>query len=679
MRTRAESDAALAALPLAAGFTVLLVRSLPIRFSYRENTLGIVSLATRERYPLQQETFWLVFAALSIGLLCWALARVLLPRQIDPGRQASVFAFATLGLLLALWLPGAAAALGCGAAGAAAFGLARASGEIAPIRAAQPKRQRRGSRAGRLLLIAIGPLICATLTPGIWMGVWNVVHATPDVRLVANDFNFHAEIGQHLAWADAIRRGAHQGRDFFCLYGPLYDMAVAGFWELTQRSIAAYRLHVSLGRALSYGIALLLCAALVRRKSLVLLLPLLLPNFELRVGLPLAGLLLLTVFLESGRRWLPLAAGLIAGVSILYSQEFGLAFLVTAAAAFAIRREGRAAAVFALGLAVPLALVLGWFQAQGALVPMLKDMVQYPSYMLAGYGKRPFPSLVAHLPLRLSRLDLTDVFLRLGYTTPFIYAAALLIAVPVASLRLRHPLVWVREAAETLSRRPRRLATALVALFGALCFRSALGRSDLIHLLIVLAPAALLVVVAIDRLIGAWLADPRRRGLVATRAVALALLVVVSGMPEKAAPVLAARFSLEFIGRLTSGSYAPRGDRHVQSVWRWVLLHTEPDEPVLFLPDLASYYYLTRRPSPIRFVVGHQIVTDAHRAEALQALRARPPRYIVWDDALLPVDGIEPRAFLGAPLFDWIARSYQEETRIDTARMLRFRGPGEGP
>jgi hypothetical protein len=96
---------------------------------------------------------------------------------------------------------------------------------------------------------------------------------------------------------------------------------------------------------------------------------------------------------------------------------------------------------------------------------------------------------------------------------------------------------------------------------------------------------------------------------------------------------------------------------------------------VLFLPDFASYYYLTRRPSPIRFVLGHQIVTDAHRAEVLATLRARPPRYIVWDDGLLAVDAIKPRVFLGAPLFDWIERSYQEETRIGTSRVLRLREP----
>ena len=117
----------------------------------------------------------------------------------------------------------------------------------------------------------------------------------------------------------------------------------------------------------------------------------------------------------------------------------------------------------------------------------------------------------------------------------------------------------------------------------------------------------------------------------------------------------------------------------MQEVWRWVLTHTQPDEPVLFLPDVASYYYLTRRASPIRFVLGHQIVTDEHRAEVLSALRARPPRYVVWDDTLLWVDAINPRVFLGPALTRWIENAYEEETRIGKTRILRRREPAGTP
>ena len=100
---------------------------------------------------------------------------------------------------------------------------------------------------------------------------------------------------------------------------------------------------------------------------------------------------------------------------------------------------------------------------------------------------------------------------------------------------------------------------------------------------------------------------------------------------------------------------------------------------MLFLPDVASYYYLTRRASPIRFVLGHQIVTDEHRAEVLAALRARPPRYVVWDDTLLWVDAIDPRVFLGPALTRWIESGYVEETRIGKTRMLRRREPAGTP
>ena len=130
MRHPRSSDAMLTALPLAAGFTVQLASWLPVRFSYRENSLGIVSLATLRRYPLQQESFWLVFAALALGLLAWALSRALRPAGAPPGSQATAFAFAVLGLLLALWLPGAAGALACAAAAAVALGWVRRAGSF---------------------------------------------------------------------------------------------------------------------------------------------------------------------------------------------------------------------------------------------------------------------------------------------------------------------------------------------------------------------------------------------------------------------------------------------------------------------------------------------------------------------------------------------------------------------
>ena len=668
------TDATLAALPLAAGLTLQLTRWLPVQFSYRENALGIVSYATLRRYPLQQETFWLFFAAGAGALACWGLARALARGPIRPRAQAGIEALALLGLLAAMFLPGVAGALACAGAAAAAIGVARRTPAVVPDDVPQAAsagaRPARGLFAFALLAALLAPL----LTPPIWATAWAVAHATPDVQLVRDQFNFHAELGQHLAWADAIRRGELHGRDFFCLYGPLYDMGLAGFWSLTRRSLAAAQLYFTAGKTLSFALALVLCAALLRRRWLALALPFCVPWIELRIGLVLAGLLLLVLWLERRRRGLALAAGLAAGVALLFSQEFGLAFALSAAAAFALTREGRAAAVFAAGLALPVALVLGWFALEGALGAMLHDLVQYPRYMFAGYGKRPFPSLAQALPLSLAALrDPAALDLRLGYLVPLVCAAALLLCFPLANLRARRPLAWLRESADALARDPARLGAALVACFGALAFRSALGRSDITHILMILAPAALLVVIGLDRLVGAWLAQRERRGLIALRVAALCLIVWAGGLFEKPAPLRSIGYSWSDISTLAQGGYAPRGDRHVQEVWRFVLTRTQPDDPVLFLPDVASYYYLTRRASPIRFVVGHQIVTDAQRAEALATLRAQPPRWIVWDDTLLWVDDIDPRVFLGPDISGWIDAHYVEETRIGKTRILRPR------
>lgn len=674
------NDATLAALPLAAGLTLQLARWLPVHFSYRENPYGIVSYSTLRRYPLQQETFWLLFAAVVAALACWLLSRALARDGIRPSTQTGIEALAILGLLAALFLPGAAGALACAAAAATAIFVARraqpgAAADAAPLAPAEPRAPR------SLLAFAVFAVLLAPfLTPPIWVGVWAVAHAVPDVQLVKDLFNFHAELGQHLAWADAIRRGELHGRDFFCLYGPLYDMGLAGFWALTRRSIAAAQLYLTAGKALSFAFALVLCAALLRRRSLALLLAFCVPWIELRIGLALAGLLLIVLWLERRRPGLALAAGLAAGVSLMFSQEFGLALLLASGAAFAVVRERRAAGWFAAGAALPVALVLGWFALEGALGAMLHDLVQYPRYMFAGYGKRPFPSLAAQLPLTLAELRAPGALdLQLGYLVPVVCASALLLGFPLAGLDLRRPFSWLRECADALARDPARLGAVLVALFGALAFRSALGRSDITHILMVLAPAALLVVVGCDRLVGAWLARRERRPLVALRVAGLALFVVLGGLLEKAAPVRSIRYSWSDISTLAQVGYAPRGERHVQEVWRWVLTNTQPDEPVLFLPDVASYYYLTRRASPIRQVVGHQIVTDAMRAEALAALRARPPRYVVWDDTLLWIDEIDPRVFLGPDLSAWIDAHYVEQTRIGKTRILRLRSAAEPP
>ena len=72
--------------------------------------------------------------------------------------------------------------------------------------------------------------------------------------------------------------------------------------------------------------------------------------------------------------------------------------------------------------------------------------------------------------------------------------------------------------------------------------------------------------------------------------------------------------------------------------------------------------------------MGHQIVTQAHRDEVLAALRARPPRYLVWDDAALRVDGLSDEQVFGEPLLAWLEANYEEEKRVGETSIRRRRG-----
>ena len=244
--------------------------------------------------------------------------------------------------------------------------------------------------------------------------------------------------------------------------------------------------------------------------------------------------------------------------------------------------------------------------------------------MVAGYGKRIFPSLVASLPLRLGGAARPGCACSCASPTRRRSSAPARSCSPCRSPRCVCGTRSCGCARRAEHAGPGPAASApprCVALFGALSFpqraraQRPLARPD--------APRAsrrcssvVADQIALDRglargcLAGvAWRGGNARGGSRPAR-------VVQSGLLDKAG-----RSSIRYSAdsrrararRVSSARRPPRAAGRALGC-----SHTQPDEPVLFLPDVASYYYLTRRPSPIRFVLGHQIVTDAHRAEALR-------------------------------------------------------------
>jgi hypothetical protein len=206
--------------------------------------------------------------------------------------------------------------------------------------------------------------------------------------------------------------------------------------------------------------------------------------------------------------------------------------------------------------------------------------------------------------------------------------------------------------------------------FGLLAFRSALGRSDLVHMIATLPAAAALLVAAAARVFDDWRAGRTAAPESATAAVLVILALALSGFVQVPKPVRNVGQFGTNVATLIRQGHHPRGDRNVVRVTRWIQVHTGEDEPVLFLPNDGAYYFLTDRPNPIRFVMGHQIVTEAHRGEVLRALEKAPPRYVVWDHGALRVDGIEDELVFGRPLLDWIDAHYETAERFGDVEIL---------
>jgi hypothetical protein len=693
--------ATVAALLAAAGATLWIARILPIHFSYRPNDLGIVSLTTAAAYPTQQETFWLLFAVVVGSLLTWAGAHLLQPAARDPrrGLWLEILAAGVLAATLFLPLTSSAvvvASLGLGMGAVALLGgrseaerrlvdddesASRSGAEVSPGKLepeappSQPRRRRR--------LWAVCLLLVATLystheihTPGgFWGGVANLARSTPDRDLVSDHWVFQAERGQHLVWADALARGELHGRDFFCLYGPLYDLGLVAAWKLLGRSVATASFYEGLGYAAAMAGLLFLGAALLRRGWLTLLLPLaLMPFVNVRVGIPLWGLYALVLWLDRGGDRRAALAGLICGISIFFSQEFGVALGLAAAVVFVVRASQRAALAFGAGILVVALPVVGLFVYQGAFGAMVSDLSQYPAWVVAGFANLPFPPLFASLPISpVAGASVADLDLRLGYSLPLISTAALLLGVRAEEIDWRHPLAAFSRLRRGLAEDPARLAVIAIALYSLATFRYAIGRSDTEHLIRVAAIPALLLLIGL----GVSLDSLRTssgigRARSAWRVAGLALLAYQSGLLLVAQPISNLERSGPQIARIFTGDPAPRAASRPLWLLDWLEREVNQDDGVLFLPNNAGFYYMLGRAPPTRFGLASQMVTDAHRREALNDLEREPPEYVVIDENIFRPDEIPDDVVLGSETVRWIQQNYVLAWREYRFIVLRY-------
>jgi hypothetical protein len=425
--------------------------------------------------------------------------------------------------------------------------------------------------------------------------------------------------------------------------------------------VATVSFYEGLGYAAAMAGLLFLGTALLRSGWLALLLPLaLIPFVNVRVGIPLWGLLALVFWLDRGGARRAALAGLICGISIFFSQEFGVALALAAAVVFAARAEPRAALAFGGSTLVVALPVVGLFVTEGAFGAMVSDLSQYPAWVVAGYANLPFPSLFTSLPLSpVAGGSVADLDLRLGYSLPLIATGALLLSIRAEEIDWRHPIAAFSRLRRRLAEDPARLAVIAIALYSLVIFRYAIGRTDTEHLVRVAAIPALLLLIGLDVSLASLRASSGiGRARAAWRAVGLALLAFQSGLLHLAQPVSSLERSGAQIARIFTGEPAPHAAWRPLWLLDWLEREVKDDDGLLFLPNNAGFYYMLGRAPPTRFGLASQMVTDAHRLEALRDLERDPPEYVVVDENIFRPDGIKDDLVLGSETVRWLRLNY---------------------
>ena len=479
-----------------------------------------------------------------------------------------------------------------------------------------------------------------------YTALWGFIGLSPNPRLLPG---LRVSPLDGDAFASWMSDGLHAHvvfRDFWYPYGPLEFVQHFGSAVVfgLDRSDTPYQIFVRVCSAL---LVVLTARALFGRTALVPLaaaIAIFTAPPEPRLWLPFAATAFATSALRSGRRGTAAAAGALSAASVLLSPEAGAVALVAFAGVFVLsliaRRAARndvlaAAACWAAGLGTVLlgGAIAGF--ATGTAGAYLQDVTRLAAIVDACCGQA-YPSVfggfngVGGPPAWL--LDPT-------YAGFFAIPAVFLAAVLVLALRFFRT--------QRLSADDATLAA--VALFGALMFRSALGRSEAGHLWFVAPPAITIALIFLQRsLSGA------RRPL--TAACAVVLIVILPFAPSEGASKLVTRaHELASLGpalaarAYTPAQYAPvkGGDRG-----RFLVSPADAADVARVRDDLRARLRpgdgLYAVPYASRYAVMLDLASPGRTGPALWAAYARPEdqrelarelvnvRLVVYDESEWP-------------------------------------------
>lgn len=469
-------------------------------------------------------------------------------------------------------------------------------------------------------------------------------------------FMFLTEEGAHLTWAQNILSGMVYGRDFSCLRGPMLVYPLAWAMKLFGETVVVERVYTYVLNLTAYSIFIFFFYKTLRHAFilssliyLVVFLPhshYLPPNYtDLRVASGILPILLVYIYLKSGKFFLLPLIGILVAQSFLFSQEVGLCSLLSLVFFFfstcfinrdikGIIREGM---LVLAGFTISVAPLLLYMYFEGALADFFVSFYGAPKIISLGFGALPSPSFE-----RFIGDPFSGSFL-LYYWPIFIYVITSIYLIPLLFLGI-------------LNRKHLLMLSLLV--FGIFLFRYAVGRSDQFHLLHSSPPAFLLLFLLFDNAIDGLLhyGTGYRRGgnllLLIMLGMSTYLLLTNESLHSSFASIKKDIFNLSQKWTVTETGYKIPGlakgniflDRQTASsilkIRKFLETNTRRGDYVYFFPNEAAYYFIFDRSNPTRYAFSYQAATYEQRKEIVEDLEKKRPEYIVYSKNTWRIDGI---------------------------------------
>lgn len=443
------------------------------------------------------------------------------------------------------------------------------------------------------------------------------------------------EEGFWLAWLERMSRGQSLYKDFYAYHPPLIAWGLNLFSQLTGYSLYYFRLYLHLLQLIGLGVFFYFVDTLLASKPLKILVmvcilaftsTLVRNNVEIRLAAGIVPLLFFYLFDTTKNYKHLFFAGIFSVVAVGVSIETGLAVGVTASLSLLYiilksKKDFIKISISYVGGVVAMSLpVLFVFIAQHSLQDFVKNMLYILSVFSKGYRNIALERPESSTLLQWYGVD------RYLSTTTFLWESVRFILVG--------SFVFVVTRGKDI--KPRDMLALALGVFSLISMRSALGRSDYYHVLLVLIPALIL---------GAYLVEKVLKDVKMTTVLALGIIIAL---------LFRNQFSKDFFqntfikfqtygnleGNYPSYSNARAGiyteidvdTKSEDDLYDYIAQNSTQDDSIFVFPQKAEVYFLTDRKNATHYDTPFIYFTQEHQMKMIEELKSSKPKYIIYGE-----------------------------------------------